>query len=93
MQTGAATLENSMEIPQKIKNRTRGAWVAQLVKRLTLVQVMISPFVSSSPASGSVVTAWSLEPASDSVSPSLSAPPPLVLCPSLSLSVPKINKR
>ena len=57
----------------------RGAWVARLVKRLTSAQVMISPFVSSSPASGSVLTARSLEPASDSVSPSLSAPPPLVL--------------
>ena len=32
---------------------------------------MISQFVSSSPASGSVLTAQSLEPASDSVSPSL----------------------
>ena len=31
------------------------------------------------PASGSVLTAQSLEPASDSVSPSLSAPPPLTL--------------
>ena len=36
-------------------------------------------------ASGSVLTAQSLEPASDSVSPSLSAPPLLVLCLSLSL--------
>ena len=40
--------------------------------------------MSSSPASGSVLTAQSLEPASNSVSPSLSAPPLLVL--SLSLS-------
>ena len=37
---------------------------------------MISQFVSSSPASDSVLTAQSLEPASDSVSPSLSALPP-----------------
>ena len=36
-------------------------------------------FVNSRPASGSVLTARSLEPASDSVSPSLSAPPRLVL--------------
>ena len=57
-----------------------GAWVAQSVKCSTSVQVMISQFVSSSPASGSVLTSQSLEPASDSVSPSLSAPPPLVLC-------------
>ena len=48
-------------------------------------QVMISRFVSSSPASGSVLTAQSLDPASDSVSPSLSAHPVLMLCLSLSL--------
>ena len=50
---------------------------------------MISRFVGSSPASGSVLTGQSLESASDSVSPSLSAPPPtcvLVLVLSLSLS-------
>ena len=56
-----------------------GAWVAQLVKRPTLAQVMISQFVGSSPTSGSVLTAQSLEPASESVSPSLSDLPPLVL--------------
>ena len=49
----------------------QGAWVAQLVEHPTSAQVMISWFVSSSPALGSVQTAWSLEPASDSVSPSL----------------------
>ena len=65
------------------RHRSRGAWVAQLVKHLTLAQVMISQLVSSSPALGSVLTARSLEPASDSVSSSLSAPPPLML--SLSL--------
>ena len=43
--------------------------------------------LSSSHASGSVLTAWSLEPASDSVFPSLSAPPPLTLC----LCLSKIN--
>ena len=58
--------------------------MAQSVKPLTSAQVMISWFVSSSPASGSVLTAQSLEPAAVSVSPSLSAPPLLVL--SLSLS-------
>ena len=62
-----------------------GAWVAQLIKRLTSAQVMISWFVGSSSALGSVLTAQILEPASDSVSPSLSAPPPLVLCLCLSL--------
>ena len=57
-----------------------GAWVAQSVERPTWAQVMISRFVSSSPASGSVLTAQSLEPALGSVSPSLSAPPLLTLC-------------
>ena len=59
--------------------------MAQSVKRLTSAQVMISQFVCSSPASGPVLTAQNLEPVSDSVSPSLSAPPLLTLCPSLSL--------
>ena len=58
----------------------RGAWVAQLVERPTSAQVMISQSVSSSPTSGSVLTAQSPGPASDSVSPSLSAPPPFMLC-------------
>ena len=60
-----------------------GAWVAQSVKRLTSAQVMISQLVSLSHMSGSVLTAQSLEPASHSVSPSLSASPLLVLCLSL----------
>ena len=51
-----------------------GTWVAQLVKPLTSAQVIISKLVSLSPTSGSVLTAQSLEPASDSVSPSLSLP-------------------
>ena len=42
------------------------------VECLASAQVTISQFVSSSPASGSVLTAQSLEPAWDSVSPSLS---------------------
>ena len=53
------------------RSRRMGTWVAQSVERLTLAQVMISRSVSSSPASGSVLTAQSLEPVSDSVSPSL----------------------
>ena len=61
-----------------------GAWVAQPVEHPASAQVMISRFVSSSPTSGSVLTARSPEPALDSVSPSLSAPPPLMLCLSLS---------
>ena len=48
--------------------------MAQSVKRPTSAQVMISQLVSWSPTSGSVLTAQSLEPASDSVSPSLSLP-------------------
>ena len=63
-----------------------GAWVAQSARRPTSAQVMISQSVSSSPTSGSVLTAQSLEPASDSVSPSLSAPPLLMIC------LSKINK-
>ena len=47
-----------------------GAWVAQSVENSTSVQVMILQLVSSSPVSGSGLTD-SLEPASDSVSPSL----------------------
>ena len=57
-----------------------GTWVAQSVKHLTLAQIMISRFMGSSPAWVSVLMAQSLEPASKSVSPSLSAPPLLVLC-------------
>ena len=45
--------------------------MAQSVGRPTSAQVMISQFMGSSPASGSVLTAQSLEPASDSVSGSL----------------------
>ena len=39
------------------KRSSRGAWVAQLVKRPTSAQVMISQFVCSSPALGSMLTA------------------------------------
>ena len=56
----------------------------QSVEHPTLAQVMILQLVSWSPASGSVLTAQSLEPASDSVSPCLSL---LMLCVSLSLSL------
>ena len=59
----------------------QGAWVAQSIKHLTLAQVMISWFVGLSPVSGCLLTAQSLEPASDSVFSSLSSPPPThVLC-------------
>ena len=49
-----------------------GTWVAQSVKRPTSAQGMISRFKGLSPTSGSVLKARSLEPASSSVSPSLS---------------------
>ena len=64
-------------------HKNRDTWVAQSVEHPTSAQVVISRFVGSSTASGSVLIAQSLEPVSDSVSP-LSAPPPLVLCLSLS---------
>ena len=64
-------------------------WVALLVKHPTSAQVMISGFVSLSPASGSVLRAQSLEPALDCVS--------LSQCPSpahsLSLSLSKKKKK
>ena len=60
--------------------------MAQFVKPLTSAQVMISWVMGSSSASCSVLTAQSLEPALDSMSPSLSAPPPLTPCLSLSLT-------
>ena len=76
-----ASQENSTK---HLKNNiTRGTRVAQSVKHLTSAQVMISQLVSSSPTWGSVLTAQSLEPALDSVSSSLSAPP--LLARSLSL--------
>ena len=65
---------------QNLKVLTMGIWVAQSVKRPTSAQVMISRSVSSSPTSDSVLTAQSLDPALDSVTPSLSAPSPFTLC-------------
>ena len=61
-------------------NQSRNIWVAQSVERLTWAQFMNSQFMSLSPASGSVLTVQSLEPALDSVSPSLSASTPLTFC-------------
>ena len=63
--------------------------MARSVEPPTSAQAMISRFVGSSPAWGSARTARSPEPASDSGSPSLSAPPLLVL----SLCLSKMNKR
>ena len=61
--------------------------MAQSIERPTLIRVMISQIVSLSPTLGSVLPAQSLEPASSSVSSSLTAPSPLILC----LSLSKIN--
>ena len=58
-----------------------------------MAQVMTSQFVGSSPASDSVLTARSLELALDSVSPPFSAPPLLMLRPSLSLKNKTLKKR
>ena len=70
----------------------RGTWVAKSVKCLTLAQVVISQFMGSSPVMGSVLTAQSLERASDSVSPSPTAPPHLMFSLSLSLCLSLNNK-
>ena len=67
-----------MTVSKKNQYRTQdglGAWVAQQVKHWTSVQVTISRFTGLRLALDSVLAAQSLEPASDSVSPSLSAPP------------------
>ena len=69
--------------PHFKNGETRSTWGAQWVKRPTLAQVMISQLVGLSPVSGCVLTVQSLEPASDSVPPSLSAPSLLMLCLSL----------
>ena len=70
----------------------RGTWVAQSVKHLTSVQVMISQFEFQPHIRLSAV---STESSLDPLSPSLSAPPPLILSISfslsLSLSLSKIN--
>ena len=66
-----------------IKDMSQGAWVAQSVERPTSARVTISRFVSSSPASGSVLTARSPEPASDALSPSLCPSPARALSVSL----------
>ena len=63
--------------------------MAQSVERPTSAQVVISWLMSSSPASGSVLMAQSLEPALDSVCLSL----PFLCSHSVSLSLSlKINK-
>ena len=65
---------NSATYEDALGNTTRRApgWLSRLC--LALAQVMISLFVGSDPALGSALTVQSLEPASDSVSPSLPLP-------------------
>ena len=77
----------SKEIESVVKTLpARGTWVAQLVKCPTSAQVMVSWFMNSNLTSGSVLTAQSRKPPSDSVSPPLSAPSMLMFCLSLSLN-------
>ena len=66
--------------------------MAQSAKTPASAQVVILKFMGLSPALGSVLTVQNLEPALDSVSPSLSAPPLLTLRVCVSLSLSKINK-
>ena len=70
---GQAACSSKAQVPLKplTKERLVECLGGSSVKRLTSAQVMISRLVGSSPTLGSVLTAWSLEPASDSVSPSL----------------------
>ena len=79
----------------EIKMKRWGAWGAQSVRGLIVAQVTISRFVGLSPVSGSVLTAQSLGPASDSVSPSLCPSPAhslsLSRSVSVSVSLSKIN--
>ena len=83
-----------MKVPLK-NTSVWGAWVASSIKLLTVAEVVISRLLSSSPTSGSVLTARSRKPASDSVSPSLCSSPPHAL--SLSLknksTLKKIKKK
>ena len=67
-------------VPGWLSRLNGGLWLRSWAQR----------FVGSSPVSGSLLTAWSLEPASDSVSPSFSLPLPCSR--SVSLFLSKINK-
>ena len=69
-------------------NQKRGARVAQLVEHPTSAQVMISTVHEFEPTLGSGLTAQSLDPALDSVSPSLS----LCSSPTHALSLSLKNK-
>ena len=86
----AIDLMEATRMNSALNGKKRGTWVAQSVRHPTSTQVMISQLVGLCPTSGSVLAAQSLEPALDSVSPSLSAP--LLLPLSLSLSFSLKNK-
>ena len=83
---GAWVENQTRKLCSQNRGKLWGAWVTQSVKRPTSAQVIISQSVGSSPVSGSVLIAQSLEPVSDSVFLSLSAPPLLMVC------LSKINK-
>ena len=72
-------LPHLLSLCLKINKHFWGSWVAPSVKRPTWAQVIILRFVNSSPVWGSVLMAHSLEPASESVSPSLFLPLPHLL--------------
>ena len=67
----------NMSVPNDTPSKCTGRLGDSVGKRLTSAQVMMSPLVSSSPASGSLPVGT--EPALDPLSPSVSAPPPLAL--------------
>ena len=68
-------MDNTWLSPPQLEMENLGApgWLSCLSS--TMAQVMISQLVGLSPTLGSELTAWSLEPASDSVSPSLCPSP------------------
>uniref|UniRef100_A0A8C8WBT1 Uncharacterized protein n=1 Tax=Panthera leo TaxID=9689 RepID=A0A8C8WBT1_PANLE len=68
-------IDQEAALPEEIAGRVEIYNGDRKIKCPTSAQVIISRSVSSSPALGSVLTAQSLEPAFDSVSPCLSAPP------------------
>ena len=88
---GSSPLNITIQLGNNSIGNHRGAWVAQWVKRPTSAQIMISWFVSSSPVSGSLLSAQSLEPVSESVSPSLCPFPTRAL--SLFLSLKKQKQK
>ena len=71
------------------KKKPRGTWVAQSVEHPTLAQVMISRFVSSRPALGSLLSASSLLQIFCSL---LAAPPSLVFSPKWTLKKKNNNQ-